>query len=186
MAMLADLDKDTVDFKDNYDGKEQRADRPAGAHPQPAGQRLGRHRRRHGHQHPAAQPGRDRRRLPGDDRRSRRSPLEALLDIVPGPDFPTGGEIIGRTGARQALLTGRGSVIVRGAADDRGDPQGPRGDHHHLDALSGEQGGAGRADRRAGAREAHRGHRRPARRERPPGHARGDRAEARRLAPTWC
>ena len=35
---------------------------------------------------------------------------------MPGPDFPTGGEIIGRTGARQALITGRGSVIVRGKA----------------------------------------------------------------------
>ena len=43
--------------------------------------------------------------------------LEALTEIVPGPDFPTGGEIIGRTGARQALLTGRGAVIVRGAAE---------------------------------------------------------------------
>jgi DNA gyrase subunit A len=42
--------------------------------------------------------------------------LEELLDIVPGPDFPTGGEIIGRSGARQALMTGRGSVIVRGIA----------------------------------------------------------------------
>jgi DNA gyrase subunit A len=40
--------------------------------------------------------------------------LEKLLEIVPGPDFPTGGEIIGRTGARLALMTGRGSVIVRG------------------------------------------------------------------------
>ncbi len=40
--------------------------------------------------------------------------LEQLLDIVPGPDFPTGGEIIGRTGSRQALMTGRGSVVVRG------------------------------------------------------------------------
>ena len=39
------------------------ADRPAGQVPQPAGQRLGRHRRRHGHQHPAAQPGRGDRRL---------------------------------------------------------------------------------------------------------------------------
>ena len=38
---------------------------------------------------------------------------EALLDLVPGPDFPTAGEIMGRTGARQALRTGRGSVIVR-------------------------------------------------------------------------
>jgi DNA gyrase subunit A len=43
--------------------------------------------------------------------------LEALAEIVPGPDFPTAGEIIGRTGARQALLTGRGPVIVRGAAE---------------------------------------------------------------------
>ena len=42
---------------------------------------------------------------------------EALLEFVPGPDFPTGGEIIGRTGARAALLTGRGPVIVRGAAE---------------------------------------------------------------------
>ena len=42
--------------------------------------------------------------------------LDELLDIVPGPDFPTGGEIIGRTGARTALMTGRGSVIMRGTA----------------------------------------------------------------------
>ncbi|HET9159514.1 MAG TPA: DNA gyrase subunit A, partial [Caulobacteraceae bacterium] len=42
--------------------------------------------------------------------------LDELLEIVQGPDFPTGGEIIGRTGARQALMTGRGSVIIRGHA----------------------------------------------------------------------
>jgi DNA gyrase subunit A len=36
-----------------------------------------------------------------------------LLDIVPGPDFPTGGEILGRAGARMGLLTGRGSVMIR-------------------------------------------------------------------------
>src|SRR5690606_9361335 len=42
--------------------------------------------------------------------------LEDLLDIVPGPDFPTGGEIMGRTGARHALIDGRGSVVVRGVA----------------------------------------------------------------------
>ena len=41
---------------------------------------------------------------------------ETLLEIVPGPDFPTGGEILGRTGARNALMTGRGSVMVRGKA----------------------------------------------------------------------
>jgi DNA gyrase subunit A len=36
-----------------------------------------------------------------------------LLDIIPGPDFPTGGEILGRSSARMALLTGRGSVAIR-------------------------------------------------------------------------
>ena len=38
---------------------------------------------------------------------------EDLLDIVPGPDFPTGGLIMGQSGARSALLTGKGSVIMR-------------------------------------------------------------------------
>jgi DNA gyrase subunit A len=36
-----------------------------------------------------------------------------LLDIVPGPDFPTGCEILGKTAARVALTTGRGSVVTR-------------------------------------------------------------------------
>jgi DNA gyrase subunit A len=36
-----------------------------------------------------------------------------LLDIVPGPDFPTGGLIVGRAGSRAGLSTGRGSVIMR-------------------------------------------------------------------------
>ncbi len=38
---------------------------------------------------------------------------EELLEIVPAPDFPTGGLILGRTGSRTASLTGRGSVIMR-------------------------------------------------------------------------
>jgi DNA gyrase subunit A len=39
--------------------------------------------------------------------------IEELMDYVPGPDFPTAGLILGRTGIRQAYLTGRGSVIMR-------------------------------------------------------------------------
>jgi DNA gyrase subunit A len=39
--------------------------------------------------------------------------MEELLKIIPGPDFPTGGVIFGRTGIRQAFLTGRGSIVVR-------------------------------------------------------------------------
>jgi len=38
---------------------------------------------------------------------------EELLEIIPGPDFPTGGHILGQSGARQGVLTGRGSVTVR-------------------------------------------------------------------------
>lgn len=38
---------------------------------------------------------------------------DELIEIIPGPDFPTGGEIMGRSGARQGVLTGRGSVTVR-------------------------------------------------------------------------
>ncbi|MCF6329282.1 MAG: DNA gyrase subunit A [Henriciella sp.] len=38
---------------------------------------------------------------------------EELLEIVPGPDFPTGGLILGHAGARKALLEGRGSILMR-------------------------------------------------------------------------
>jgi DNA gyrase subunit A len=39
--------------------------------------------------------------------------IEALTEIVPGPDFPTGGFIIGKLAARAALARGRGSVLMR-------------------------------------------------------------------------
>lgn len=39
--------------------------------------------------------------------------IEDLINFVPGPDFPTGGLILGQSGARSAYLTGRGSVIMR-------------------------------------------------------------------------
>jgi len=41
-------------------------------------------------------------------------PAERLLELVPGPDFPTGGIILGRSGILSAFQTGRGSVIMRG------------------------------------------------------------------------
>ena len=43
--------------------------------------------------------------------------VEELLDIVPGPDFPTGALIMGRAGIRDAYTTGRGSVIMRARAE---------------------------------------------------------------------
>ena len=39
--------------------------------------------------------------------------LEELLELIPGPDFPTAGSILGRAGIRSAYATGRGSIIMR-------------------------------------------------------------------------
>ncbi len=115
MAIMADLDKDTVDFKENYDGKEQEpAVLPSripnllvnGAGGIAVGMATNIPPHNLGEIIDACLALIDRPDLP----------LDELLDIVPGPDFPTGGEIIGRTGARLALMTGRGSVVVRGVA----------------------------------------------------------------------
>ncbi len=42
--------------------------------------------------------------------------LDQLMQHVPGPDFPTGGIVMGRGGLREAYRTGRGSILVRGRA----------------------------------------------------------------------
>ncbi len=115
MSIMADLDKDTVDFKENYDGKEQEpAVLPSripnllvnGAGGIAVGMATNIPPHNLGEIVDACLALIDQPDMP----------LDELLDIVPGPDFPTGGEIIGRTGARQALMTGRGSVVVRGVA----------------------------------------------------------------------
>src|SRR5437762_426071 len=49
-----------------------------------------------------------------------------LLELVPGPDFPTGGYIIGRLGIQQAYLTGRGTVIMRAKAEIEESKKGDR------------------------------------------------------------
>ncbi|MBK1985962.1 DNA gyrase subunit A [Sphaerospermopsis aphanizomenoides BCCUSP55] len=41
---------------------------------------------------------------------------EKLFEIIPGPDFPTGGEIVGNSGIREAYTTGKGGIILRGVA----------------------------------------------------------------------
>src|ERR1700760_3484028 len=115
MSILADLDKDTVDFKDNYDGSEQEpVVLPSripnllvnGAGGIAVGMATNIPPHNLGEVVDACLAYVDNPQIG----------LDELLDIVPGPDFPTGGQIIGRTGARQALMTGRGSVIMRGRA----------------------------------------------------------------------
>ena len=41
-------------------------------------------------------------------------PDEKLFELIPAPDFPTGGEVVGRSGVREAYTTGRGSITIRG------------------------------------------------------------------------
>ena len=115
MSLLADIDKDTVDFQPNYDGKE---DEPSvlpsripnllvnGAGGIAVGMATNIPPHNLGEVIDACLAMLDNPNVT----------LEELLDIVPGPDYPTGGEILGRSGARQALMTGRGSVVTRGKA----------------------------------------------------------------------
>ncbi|MDO1558540.1 DNA gyrase subunit A [Brevundimonas sp. 2R-24] len=114
-ALVEDIDKDTVDFQDNYDGARQEPRvLPAripnllvnGAGGIAVGMATNIPPHNLGEVIDACVAVLDNPELP----------LDELLDIVPGPDFPTAGEIIGRSGARQALMTGRGSVVVRGKA----------------------------------------------------------------------
>ncbi|MBA4001530.1 DNA gyrase subunit A [Brevundimonas sp.] len=115
MALLADIDKDTVDFQPNYDGKElEPVVLPArypnllvnGAGGIAVGMATNIPPHNLGEIVDACVALLDDPDIGHDQ----------LLEIVPGPDFPTGGEIMGRTGARNALLDGRGSVVVRGKA----------------------------------------------------------------------
>jgi DNA gyrase subunit A len=122
--LLADIDEDTVDFKDNYDGeRSEPVVLPArfpnilvnGGGGIAVGMATNIPPHNLGEVIDAAvallgNPGL------GD--------LE-LLEIVPGPDFPTGGEILGRAGARAALVTGRGSVLIRAK--------------HHMETLKGRE-----------------------------------------------
>lgn len=43
--------------------------------------------------------------------------VEELMQAIPGPDFPTGGIIVGRSGIRKAYKTGKGKIIVRGKVE---------------------------------------------------------------------
>ena len=113
MALLDDIDKDTVDFQPNYDGNEKEpAVLPArfpnllvnGAGGIAVGMATN---------------------IPPHNLGELIDACSALIDdpaltiadlinIVPGPDFPTGGIILGRGGIRSAYETGRGSIVMRG------------------------------------------------------------------------
>ncbi len=50
--------------------------------------------------------------------------IEELMEYIPGPDFPTGGVIMGKSGIRQAYMTGKGHIIMRAKAEIEEDSKG--------------------------------------------------------------
>src|SRR5690554_5313301 len=112
-AMLDDLDKDTVDFRDNYDGSEHEPVVLPARFPNMlvnGGSGIAVGMATNVPTHNLAETI-DAALLMLDNP----SVLtEELLEVLPGPDFPTGGIILGRAGIRAAYETGRGSILVRG------------------------------------------------------------------------
>ncbi|WP_368188049.1 DNA gyrase subunit A [Aestuariibius sp. HNIBRBA575] len=110
--ILADIDKDTVDFQDNYDGKDREPSVLPSRFPNmlvngAGGIAVGM--ATNIPPHNLGEVCDATLALIVDPDLS----TEQLIEYVPGPDFPTGGIMLGRAGARKAYLEGRGSVIVR-------------------------------------------------------------------------
>ncbi|SIS75190.1 DNA gyrase subunit A [Paracoccus saliphilus] len=110
--LLMDIDKDTVDFQDNYDGKDREPTVLPARFPNMLVNGAGGIAVGMATNIPPHNLGEivdaTLALIENPD-----LPTERILEIVPGPDFPTGGLILGRSGARKAYLEGRGSVIIR-------------------------------------------------------------------------
>jgi len=110
--LLSDIDKDTVDFQDNYDGKQKEPTVLPARFPNMLVNGAG-----------GIAVGMATNIPPHNLGEVANATLalienpdltsEDLIEYVPGPDFPTGGIMLGRSGARKAYLEGRGSVIIR-------------------------------------------------------------------------
>ncbi len=112
LALLEDLDKDTVDFKPNYDDKETEPVVLPARFPNllvngAGGIAVGMATNIPPHNLGEVIDG----LLALMDKPD--ITLDELLEHIPGPDFPTGGSILGRAGIRSAYATGRGSIIMR-------------------------------------------------------------------------
>jgi len=127
MEMVRDIDKDTVDFTPNYDGKTNEPLILPSRFPNllvngSAGIAVGMatnippHNLREvadGAQWALEHPDATREEL-----------LEALMERIKGPDFPTGAYIVGRRGIEEAYRTGRGSITMRAVIDVEEDSRG--------------------------------------------------------------
>src|SRR5690606_38869120 len=110
--LLADIEKETVDFQDNYDGKDREPTVLPARFPNMLVNGAGGIAVGMATNIPPHNLGEE---SDGTLALSESPDLsmEALMEIIPAPDFPTGGLILGRSGARKAYLEGRGSVVVR-------------------------------------------------------------------------
>ncbi|WP_139413360.1 DNA gyrase subunit A [Bartonella mastomydis] len=111
-ALLADIDKDTVDFQDNYDGREREPVVLPARFPNllvngSGGIAVGMATNIPPHNLGEVVDG----CIALIDNPS--ITLDQIIEIIPGPDFPTGGIILGHSGVRSAYETGRGSIIMR-------------------------------------------------------------------------
>ncbi|WP_282021937.1 DNA gyrase subunit A [Ruegeria faecimaris] len=111
-SLLADIEKDTVDFQDNYDGKDREPTVLPARFPNMLVNGAGGIAVGMATNIPPHNLGEvvDATLALIDDPDLT---SEQLIEYVPGPDFPTGGVMLGRSGARKAYLEGRGSVIIR-------------------------------------------------------------------------
>ncbi|MHC0052924.1 DNA gyrase subunit A [Actibacterium sp. D379-3] len=111
-ALLADIEKETVDFQDNYDGKDREPTVLPARYPNmlvngAEGIAVGMATRIPPHNLGEVVDA-TLALIENPDLTS-----EELIEYVPAPDFPTGGIILGRAGARKAYLEGRGSIVIR-------------------------------------------------------------------------
>ena len=110
--LLADIDKDTVNFQDNYDGKDREPTVLPARFPNMLVNGAGGIAVGMATNIPPHNLGEviDATLALIDDPDL---DAEQLIQYVPAPDFPTGGVILGRSGARKAYTEGRGSVVIR-------------------------------------------------------------------------
>ncbi|WP_025561032.1 DNA gyrase subunit A [Sphingomonas sp. UNC305MFCol5.2] len=111
-ALLDDIDKDTVDFQDNYDGSESEPTVLPARYPNLLVNGAGGIAVGMATNIPPHNLGEVINACLAYIENGAIS-LEELMEIVPGPDFPTGAIILGRSGCRSAYQTGRGSIMVR-------------------------------------------------------------------------
>ena len=123
MEMLRDINKNTIDYKDNYDGNEKEPVVLPARYPNllvngASGIAVGMATNIPPHQLGEV--------IDGVLAVSENPAIttEELMEIIPGPDFPTGGIILGRSGIRQAYETGRGSILVRAKVEIEERPSG--------------------------------------------------------------